>query len=264
MIDHDAERRQRAGERGDWGQSFGTGQHVEREIAIREQSQIAAHRRSIQSRLVPNPDAEAAKDRIRREAFQLRRKFRPSRFDIAHQANQRFVAGREVEHPLVVFEPRAGFDHHRAGDAEGLGELAEFLRQHGPVQDRVILRWPRHTLRSRGIVEVRVCVDDARRIHGRCRATRSQCRNPEGRGGEKFAARAIVGHAPMMRPPPLSGNALLARTPRNLRLSDTGTGGGDWGRKHAVPPAHGAGVAARRHRGAFATWLFAQSTDALL
>ena len=75
-------------------------------------------------------------------------------------ADQR-LRPREVEDPVVVCGPCARFDHHGAGDAKRRRQRFVIAGIDRPVKRGVGFRRPRNTLRTGGIVEMRVAVDDS-------------------------------------------------------------------------------------------------------
>ena len=163
MIDDDTQRGDRFREARNFWQSVRTSQDIKRETELGELTKIAQHRRIGERGFLPHTNADAAKQWIAGEAFQLRRELRATGLYVAHDATNARMILREVEHPLIVVEPRAGFDHHGASDAMRLRELQEFLRINGTVKHSIAFGWPRHALRTRGIIKVRVRVEDSRR-----------------------------------------------------------------------------------------------------
>ena len=87
-------------------------------------------------------------------------------FEVPDEAFDDRVFAGEVEDPLVVFEPAACLDYDDTGDAEPASRGLKIAR-HGPaVEDLVVLRRPGDTLRTAGIIEMNMRIDDLHRRAG--------------------------------------------------------------------------------------------------
>ena len=89
------------------------------------------------------------------------------RLDLPHEADDRISAsgtagvGRQVQDPLIVFQPRASIDHDSLRDAVWSGHLEELLGEGSAVQHFVVRCGPSHPGRTGGIEEMGVSVDNA-------------------------------------------------------------------------------------------------------
>ncbi len=117
-------------------------------------------------REVPSPQiapANAAKDRVAMKTLKVLAEVGLAGLEISHLCdNQRFIRG-DIEHPLIVLEPRTALHLNHAHDSQALGKLAIAVRQRGAVEDFVVLivfLRPRNALRAGGVEEVDVRVDD--------------------------------------------------------------------------------------------------------
>jgi hypothetical protein len=72
---------------------------------------------------------------VGREADQLVSEPRPTGFQVADEPQEKGVLGGQVQDPLVVFFPGAGFHDDRAGDSERFSEGAEVAGQYPAVED---------------------------------------------------------------------------------------------------------------------------------
>src|ERR1700724_3375017 len=84
-----------------------------------------------------------------------------SRIEVSYEGDDERVIRSQIEHPLVVFEQRIGFDDNRAGDAQALRSGGEIGGQSAPIKQRIVLGRPRNALRTGGIVKMDVGIDDA-------------------------------------------------------------------------------------------------------
>src|SRR5262245_60167735 len=96
---------------------------------------------------------------------------------ISNEANDERVARGEVEHPLVVFQPRAGFYDHRTRDGLWHWQGAVILGQHRTIEQFVVAGWPRHALGASWVIEMSVSVDHGETFRSSCRL---RGRGPEG------------------------------------------------------------------------------------
>src|SRR5262249_18321413 len=81
--------------------------------------------------------------------------------EIADRAGDDLVPRGQIEHPLVVLEPRTALHFDWGDDGESRGQCAIARRQRGFVEGCVLLRRPRHTLRACRVEQVNMRVDDA-------------------------------------------------------------------------------------------------------
>ena len=133
--------------------------------------------------------ANATEDRVRSEALQVRGKLR-SRIEMADETDDGLLLGGEIENPLVVFHQRTGLDDDRFLHAMRRCDGQPVGRQHGAIELGAFPR-PRHAARTRGIIKVRVRVDDPRR---RCCGLHDFGEQSSGGGGlEETAAVHAVG-----------------------------------------------------------------------
>ena len=108
--------------------------------------------------------------------------------EVADEAADEFVLGREVEDPLIIFDEGTGLHNHRARDAV----FQRIIRgKNGPIENGVILWRPRDTPRSGWIIEVGVGIDGAWEL--RATATEDPGRPAKGQTGET-PARDIFAH----------------------------------------------------------------------
>ena len=90
-------------------------------------------------------------------------------FQAANQADVSLrIVLNQIQHPLVVGDPLAGFDNHRGRDLVFVRHLVKVSRQNRPIKHRV--RWwrPGQPFRPRGVVKMDMGVNDgdgARRAH---------------------------------------------------------------------------------------------------
>ena len=101
---------------------------------------------------------------------------------VADEADDKWIVGGEVEYPLVVFDPWTGFDDDCAGDGMRDRERAVVFGKDGAIKKFVVARRPWDALRARGIVEVRMRIDDARRADGIVGCARSTGKGRSGNG----------------------------------------------------------------------------------
>ena len=106
-------------------------------------------------------------------------------FPMTDEADDGFLLRGKIENPLVVFHQRTGLDDDGFLDAMRRCHREPVGRQHGAVQ-RCALARPRHATGTRGIIEMRVRVDDARRRRCGLNGFMQQCSG--GGGLEKAAA----------------------------------------------------------------------------
>ena len=80
------------------------------------------------------PDANSPKLRVFGESFQQGGKGIRSRLEIANEAREDRFVGGEIEDPLVVLGPWAGFQHDGGTDSQRTRECHVFGREYRPVE----------------------------------------------------------------------------------------------------------------------------------
>ena len=162
VIDEDAEIGKIGGEFGCVRQIGRCAVQIEFETVLGEEfgpcENGIAFRLVEQERAAP---ANATENGIGGEALQVRGKLR-SRIEMADETDDGLLLGGEIENPLVVLYQWAGLDDDRFFDPMRRGDGQPVGGQHGAIELGAF-PWPWHTAGTRGIVEMRVRVDDARR-----------------------------------------------------------------------------------------------------
>ena len=138
-----------------------------------------------------------------REAEELVPKAGLAGLQVTHQTDEEGVLCGQIEDPLVVFFPGAGFDDDGGGDAQGFGQCAEVSGEDSAVQHGIVFGGPWNALWPGGVVEVCVCVDDALG----CVTANTSCRKDRGEGGGSGAGADEIpsGHHVLKLPQGLSG-----------------------------------------------------------
>ena len=138
-----------------------------------------------------------------REAEELVPKTGLAGLQVTHQTDEEGLLCGQIEDPLVVFFPRAGFDDDGGGDAQGFGQCAEVSGEDSAVQHGIVFGGPWDALWPGGVVEVGVCVDDALG----CVTANTSCRKDRGEGGGSGAGANEIpsGHHALTLPQGLSG-----------------------------------------------------------
>ena len=109
---------------------------------------------------MPAAEADSAKKRVRGEPFQIASKIRIGRFEMSNETDdERFIC-RQIENPLVIFNPLACFNDYCAGYAFRHGQCFVVVGQDGAVKHLVIRIRPRHSLWPGGFVEMRMCINN--------------------------------------------------------------------------------------------------------
>ena len=104
-------------------------------------------------------DANTAEERVRGEAAEMASEGAIGRAQVTDEAHDARMLVGEAQDPVVVLDPRAGFDHHRLADTVRSGDALPIRREYWAVEEAA-LRRPRHALSAGRIVEVGVRVDD--------------------------------------------------------------------------------------------------------
>src|ERR1700691_4463358 len=94
------------------------------------------------------------------EAFEVIAELRLARFQVSNGPDDDCVFSRNIQQPLVVLEPGAGFYFDGSHDAEPLSDPAIPVRQRGPVEYLILLVRPGYALGAPRIEEMYMCVDD--------------------------------------------------------------------------------------------------------
>ena len=156
---------------------------VEHEVGVGEQlepvdeDRIVGLLRDVASPQVAVPDA--AEKRVFPVAIEVLLELGLVGFEIADDADDDRVALRDFEHPEVVFDPRARFHFDGADRAQRHRELAIAIGVRGNRRRACRARTAiRRALRTRGIEEMNVGVDDGDR-----RALRGGALGRGGHGG---------------------------------------------------------------------------------
>ena len=168
---------------------------VHHEIGVRKPLQAGDERRRFDLRRdVAAPQvaaADAAEQPVLAIAIEILGKLRLLGFEVADHADDDRVALGDVEHPQVVFDPRAGFHLDRADDAQRPGQRAIPRRRRGDRRTRRLRPGVRRSLRAIGIEQVDVRVDDGNRLR-----LRGQPGGDGGRGkASEERASFDLGHA---------------------------------------------------------------------
>ena len=121
---------------------------------------VGEKRPSLQVGKVPAAAANAAKERVSRQAVNVAFEILPVGIDVAHQPDDPRVISGQIQNPLIVRQPRTSLHHHRPSHPFGRSESAVVLWQYRAVEQFVVSRRPRHAFRPRGIVEMGMSVDD--------------------------------------------------------------------------------------------------------
>ena len=127
---------------------------VEGEIAVREQAEL------FDVIGIPAARTDAAVDRILREAIEVGFEGVVVGIEVADEADDERVVLREVEDPLIVFDPFAALDDDDAIDASGHCDILTTIGAGRFVEDGVVLGWPGGALGARGVVKMDVGVYD--------------------------------------------------------------------------------------------------------
>ena len=113
--------------------------------------------------------ADAPKEFIGPKPLQVSGKFLRADPQVAHEADNDWFVRREIEHPLVVLQSRAGLHDDRARHGPGHRQGVVILGQHRAIEQLVVAGRSRHALGASRVIEMRVGVDygDAARARRR-------------------------------------------------------------------------------------------------
>ena len=94
------------------------------------------------------------------KAVYIRFEFRPIRIDVTDKTDDSGLIDGQIQNPLVVFKPSASLDDDRPGHAFGGRQFAVVFGQDGSIKPCFIFRRPGYALRTGGIVEMGVRIDN--------------------------------------------------------------------------------------------------------
>ena len=159
VILHNSQGGQLSGEFCNDGGSIGAAVHIQRQIMIGHQLQIAERLLCDQPIHQPRRNTNPPKQRIGCKPLQVSREFGGSRREVTDDAHNERIIFRDVQQPRIVFHSRACLDNHRSRHTSELLQCSQMLRQHRSIDRRPLCR-PGNSPRTRRIVEVRVAIDD--------------------------------------------------------------------------------------------------------
>ncbi len=94
------------------------------------------------------------------KAVYIRFEFRPVGIDVTDEADNPGLVDGQIQNPLVVFKQSASLDDDRPDHAFGGRQFAVVLGQDRSIEPCFIFRRPGYALRTGGIVEMGVRIDN--------------------------------------------------------------------------------------------------------
>jgi hypothetical protein len=114
----------------------GPDEQVNAQIAVCEEGHVPLPVGVVEGQAaIPSAGSDAAESSVGGEAEELVSELGPTGFEVADESQEKGVLGSQVQDPLVVFFPGAGFDDDCSGDSERFSEGSEVAGQHSAVED---------------------------------------------------------------------------------------------------------------------------------
>ena len=123
--------------------------------------------------LPAQPVTNPAKERIFAEPVEIGFEIGRAGRQMSNGSHHDVVLGRDIQHPLVVFEQGAALDFNRSHDAQRLGDGTVSLRQGSLVENCVCAVGPGRASGPKRIVKVNVRVNDRNSSGRSCGGSRS-------------------------------------------------------------------------------------------